>query len=45
MPDKMLLPVLPSNVSSQSVGSMKQPQISSLSSEFLILEIKKVSRS
>jgi hypothetical protein len=36
MPEKTLLPVLPSVFSSQSVGSMKQPQISSLSSEFLI---------
>jgi hypothetical protein len=36
MLEKMLFPLLPSVLSSQSVGSMKQPWISSLSSQFLI---------
>jgi hypothetical protein len=38
MLQKTLLSISPSVNSSQSVGSMKQPRISSLSSQFLILE-------
>jgi hypothetical protein len=35
-----LLPVSPSVLSSQSIGTMKQPQTSSFSSQFLIQEIE-----
>jgi hypothetical protein len=40
VPENTSVPVSPSVLSSQSVGSMKQPGISSLSSQFLILETK-----
>jgi hypothetical protein len=42
MPEKMLLPVSPSVLPSQSAGSMKQPGFSFLSSQFLIEEMRKV---
>jgi hypothetical protein len=41
MPEKTLLPVSSSVLSSQSHGSKKQPGISSLSLQFLIYWIKK----
>jgi hypothetical protein len=40
MPEKTLLPVSPSVLSSQSAGWMKQTRIPSLSAQFLIQEIK-----
>jgi hypothetical protein len=40
MPAKTLLPVLPSVFPSKSVGAIKQPRISSLTSQFLVKKIK-----